>query len=80
MVRIGDADIRGGIGGNIGDNVIIDSAVVRIQAQVYRNIGIKRLKVLNGFFVNIRLGLELKIPYSLRVYFLAYTNFLPSQK
>ena len=57
MVRIGDADIRGGIGGNIGDNVIIDSAVVRIQAQVYRNIGIKRLKVLNGFFVNIRLGL-----------------------
>ena len=56
MIRISDADIRRRIGGNIGNNVIIDFAVIRIQIQIHRDIGIQCLKIRDSFFVNIRLG------------------------
>ena len=57
MVRIGDADIGRGIGGNIGDDVIVYPAVVRIQAQVYRYVRIQVLEIRNGLIVNVGLSL-----------------------
>ncbi len=57
MVGVGDADIRGGIGGDIGDDVIVDLAVVGIQAHIHVNIGIERLEIINGLLIDLRLCL-----------------------
>lgn len=57
MVGIGDADVGGGPGGDIGDHVVVDLSIVCIQPQVYRDIGIQGLEILNGLFVNVRLTL-----------------------
>ena len=57
MVGIGDADVGCGPGGDIGDHVVVDLSIVCIQPQVYRDIGIQGLEILNGLFVNVRLTL-----------------------
>ena len=56
MVRIGDAHIGGSIGCDIGDDIIVDTAVIGVKPQIHGDIGIQRLKIRNGFLVNIRLG------------------------
>ena len=57
MVGIGDADIGRGIGGNIGDHVIVYSAIIRIQPQVHSHIGIEGLEILDGLLIDSGLGL-----------------------
>ena len=56
MVRIGDAYIGGGVGGNVGDHIVIDPAVVGVQPQVHGDTGVELLKVRNGLLVDIGLG------------------------
>ena len=57
MIRIGNTYIGSRIGGNIGNHVIIDSAVIRIELERYLDVGIQLFKILNGLPVNIRLRL-----------------------
>ena len=48
VVRVGDAHVGGGAGGDVGDDVVVDVAVVGVQPQVHGDVGVQRLKVLNG--------------------------------
>ena len=57
VIRVADADIGGGPGGNIGYDIVIYFPVIRVQPQVYRDVGIELLKILNRLFINIRLPL-----------------------
>ena len=57
MIRIGDADIRCGIGCNVGYHIVIDAAVIGIEAHRNRDVGIECFKVTDGFLVNGRLHL-----------------------
>ena len=52
VIRIGDADVRRGLGGDVGDHVVVDLAVIRIQAQIHFNIRIQRFKPLDGVLVD----------------------------
>ena len=52
MIRIGDTYIRGGTGGNIRDDIIIDIAIVRVQFECDGDIWIQAFEVLDGLFVN----------------------------
>ena len=52
VVRVGDAHIGGGVGGDIGDDVVIDLAVIRIQPKVYGNVGVQSLKIRNGLLID----------------------------
>ena len=56
VIRVGDADIGCRIGGNIGNDIVVNFAVIRVQVQVYRDIGIQGFKICNGFLVDFRLG------------------------
>ena len=56
MVRIGDADIGRRLGGDVGDDIVVDLAVIRIKPQVYVDIGIQCLKVPDGLLINGRLA------------------------
>jgi len=56
VVRVCDTDIGGSAGGNVGDHVVVDIAVVGVQPQVYGDIGIQVLELGNGLFVNISLA------------------------
>ena len=56
VVGIGDADIGGGVRCDIGNDIVVNLAVVRIQPQIYRDIGIQRFEVRNGLLVDLHLG------------------------
>src|SRR5699024_6367561 len=56
VVGVGDADVGGGAGGDVGDDVVVDIAVVGVQAQRHRDVGVQRLKVRNGLLVNFGLA------------------------
>ena len=55
MIRVGDADIRRRLRRNIRNNVVVNFAVIRVQLQIDRDIRVECLKILDRFFVNIRL-------------------------
>ena len=55
MVRIGDADIRRGSGRDIGDDVIVDPAVIGIQLHPHMNRRIKGFKIPDRLIVDIGL-------------------------
>ena len=55
MVRVGDAHIGSGIGGDVGNHILINPAVIGVQLQIHLDIGIQRLKVRNGLFIDIDL-------------------------
>ena len=52
MIRISNADIGRGIRGNIRYHIIINLAIIRIQPQIHRNIGIKLLKIINSLLID----------------------------
>jgi hypothetical protein len=56
MVGIGNADVRGRIGSNIGNNVLINETVIGIQLELDLDIGVDRLKIGNRFSVDALLG------------------------
>ena len=57
MVRISDTDIGRRVGGDVGNDIIVDLAVIRIQAHIYFDVGIDLLEVPDGLFINGSLGL-----------------------
>ena len=57
MVRVGDAHVGGGAGGDVGDNVVVDVAVVGVQPQVHGDVGVQPLELRNGLAVDVRLEL-----------------------
>ena len=56
MVRIRDTDVRRCLGGDVGNDVVVDFAVIRIQAQVDLNVRVQRFKPFDGVLVNGNLG------------------------
>ena len=56
VVGIGDAHVGSGFGGNIGDDIVIDAAVIGIKPQIDLDIGIQLLKIGDGLFINSYLG------------------------
>ena len=56
MVRISDTHIGRSIRRYIRDHIIINFAVIRIQPQIHRNIGIKSLEIRNCFLIDGCLG------------------------
>src|SRR5699024_9622754 len=57
VVGVGDADVGGGAGGNVGDDIVVDVAVVGVEAQGHRDVGIEGLEILNGLLVDVGLVL-----------------------
>ena len=57
MVRICYADIRRGVCGDVGYDIVVDLAVVRIKPDVDLDIRIDLLKIRDRLMVYIRLGL-----------------------
>ena len=57
MVGVGDTHVGGGAGGDVGDDVVINFAVVGVQAQLHVDVGVKLLKVGNGLLVDVGLAL-----------------------
>ena len=57
MVRIGDADVRRRVRGNIGQHIPVNLIVIRVQPHRDRDVGIQLLKVRDCFLVDLRLGL-----------------------
>ena len=57
VVRIGDADIGCGIGGDVRDDIVVDAPVVGIEPHVHRDIRVQGLKVRDGLLVDGRLDL-----------------------
>ena len=57
VVRVGDAHVGGGIGGDVGDDIVVDLAVVGVQPQLHRDVGIQRLKIVDGLVVDVHLRL-----------------------
>ena len=55
MVRIGDADVRRRIRGDVGENILINAAVVCIQFQRDRNVRIDRFEVFDRLPVDLHL-------------------------
>ena len=56
MVRVGNAHIWGGSRGDIGNDIVINLAVISVKPKVYRNVWVQRLEILDGFLVNRSLG------------------------
>ena len=55
MVGVGDAHVGRGIGGDIGDHIVVDLAIVGVQPQLHCDIGVQRLKVGDGLVVDVHL-------------------------
>ncbi len=55
VIRVGDTDIRRGAGGDIGDHIVENPAVVGVEFHIDLDVGIERLKISDGFFVDIGL-------------------------
>ena len=56
MVRVGDAHVGSGLGGNVGDHIVVNVAVVGVQPQSHGDVGIQILKFLDGLLVDLRLA------------------------
>ena len=56
MIWIGDANIGGGTGRDIGNHIVIDVSIVCVQPNVYRDIGVQGLKSVYGLLINFCLG------------------------
>ena len=56
VVGVGDADVGGGVRGDVGNDVVVDFAVVRIQPEIHGDVGIQRFKVRNGLLVDVHLS------------------------
>ena len=52
VVRVGDAHVGGGARGNVGDDVVVDFAVVGVQPQIHVDVGVQRLKILDGLLID----------------------------
>ena len=52
MIRIGNTDVRRRIGRDIGDDIVIDPAVIGIQAHLDLDVRIKILEIFDGFLVD----------------------------
>ena len=57
MVRVGNADIGGCAGGDICDHIVVDLAVIRVEPQIYFDIGIQFLEIIDGLLVDRSLRL-----------------------
>ena len=57
VVRVGDADVRRRVRGDVGDDVVINFSVIRIQLQIHRDVWVKGLKIGNCLLIDIGLGL-----------------------
>lgn len=57
MVGVGDAHVGGGAGGDVGDDVVVDLAVVGIQAQLHLDVGVELLEIGDGLLINVSLAL-----------------------
>ena len=51
MVRIRDADVRRRVCLDIGDDIVIDAAIIRIETKIDFDIGVKRLKICDRLFI-----------------------------
>ena len=56
MVGIGDAHIGSGGGGNVGNDVVVDAAVIGVQPHFHGDVGVQRVELGNGLLVDIGLG------------------------
>ena len=56
VVGIGNADIGRGIGCDIGDDIVIDFAVVCIQPEIDGDVGIQCFEIGDGLLINFYLG------------------------
>ena len=56
VVGVSDAHIGGGIRGDVGDDIVVDLAIVGIQPQVDRDVGIQLLEAGDGTIVDLHLG------------------------
>ncbi len=56
VVRVGDAHVGGGFCGNVGNDIIVDLAVIGVKPQVYSNIGIQGLEIGDGLFCKFPSG------------------------
>ena len=52
MVRVGDAHIGGGICGDVGDHIVVNSRVVRIQPHIHGDVRIQLFKIPDGLLIN----------------------------
>ena len=57
MVRVGDADVGRRVGRDVGDDVVVYFAVVRVKAHVDLDMGIQGLEVGDRLLIDHRLGL-----------------------
>ena len=57
MVRISNTYIGRRVGGDVGDDIVVDLAVIRIQTHIDLYVGIDFLEVLYSLFINSGLGL-----------------------
>ena len=57
VVRVGDAYVGRGGGGNVGDDVVVDLGIVGVKADRHVDIGIKLLKVRHRLLIDLYLGL-----------------------
>ena len=51
MVGIGDADVGRGARSDIGDDVVVDIAVIGVKAEIDANVGIIGFKFVDGLLV-----------------------------
>ena len=53
VVRVCNADIRCGIGGDVGNDIVVDTSVIGIQTDIDFNVGIEFLESLNGINIDL---------------------------
>ena len=53
MVRIGDTHVGRGVGGNIGDHIIVDLAVIGVEPDVHMDVGVQLLEGGNAVFIHL---------------------------
>ena len=56
VVGVGDADVGGGVGCDVGNDVVVNFAVVRVQPEIHGDVGIQGFKIRDGLFVDVHLG------------------------
>ena len=56
MVGVGDADVGGGVRGDVGNDVVVDFAVVRVKPKIYGDIGVQGFKIGYCLFIDFGLG------------------------
>ena len=57
MVGVGYADVRGSLGGDVCDNIVVDLAVIGIKPHIDGDIRVQLLKAVDSFLVYSGLGL-----------------------